>query len=344
MARDATMPATTAGQDGRNFMRAFIAAAILAVGLAFAAPPAGAQQTLILGGSDAIGSIIDRSNLMFTRLVNERAGNRLRINFIQGEQLGNDVQVIEQMMKGGVHIYGDVLEWYANWVKDLSVLSWGFTFRDFEHQQRFIDSDLFRPYAEELRTRHNIRILGASPSQARVLFARRPIASPDDLKGIKMRVPDIRAYLLLWQTLGTQPTRVAWAEVFLALRTGVVEAAEGPPLSAMAAKMHQAATNVMRTNHVISAYHITVHEPTFAALSPELQKIMTDAAKEAIAWHQQNALAELEAGFEQMRREGATIHTVDTSLFSRAALAGVAEMERDGVWSAGLYEKIQALR
>jgi TRAP-type C4-dicarboxylate transport system substrate-binding protein len=324
-------------------LRCALACAV-AIGLAAAPAPAVAQQTLILGGSDAIGSIIDRSNAHFTRLVNERAGNRLRINFIQGEQLGNDVQVIEQVMRGGVHIYGDVLDWYANWVKDLSVLSWGFTFRDFEHQQRFIDSALFAPYAEELRTRHNLRILAATPSQARVLFARRPVATPDDLKGIKMRVPDIRAYLLLWQTLGTQPTRVAWAEVFLALRTGVVEAAEGPPLSAMASKIHQGAPHVMRTNHVISAYHITVHEPTFARLSPELQKIMTDAAKEAASWQVQNALAELEAGFEQMRREGATIHNVDSSLFARAALAGVAEMERDGVWSAGLFEKIQALR
>ena len=324
-------------------MRALFAAAAIATGLA-AATPAAAQQTLILGGSDSIGSIVDRTNLLFTRTVNERAGNRLRINFIQGEQLGNDVQVIEQMMKGGVHIYGDVLEWYANWVKDLSVLSWGFAFRDFEHQQKFIDSALFAPYADELRTRHNVRILAAAPSQARVLLARRAVATPDDLRGMKMRVPDIRAYLLLWQTLGTQPTRVAWAEVFLALRTGVVEAAEGPPLSALAAKMHQAAPHVMRTNHVISAAHISIHEPTFARLSPELQKIMTDAAREAIAWHVRQAGEELEAGFNQMRAEGATVHTVDTSLFSRAALAGVAEMERDGVWSPGLFQKIQDLR
>lgn len=324
-------------------MRALFAAAALAAGIA-TAMPAAAQPTLILGGSDAIGSIVDRTNALFTRTVNERAGNRLRVNFIQGEQLGNDVQVIEQMMRGGVHIYGDVLEWYANWVKDLSVLSWGFAFRDFEHQQRFIDSDLFKPYAEELRTRHNIRILAAAPSQARVLFARRAVAAPEELRGMKMRVPDIRAYLLLWQTLGTQPTRVAWAEVFLALRTGVVEAAEGPPLSAMAARMHQAAPHVMRTNHVISAAHISVHEPTFARLSPELQGILTTAAREAIAWHVQQAAQELEAGFEQMRREGATVHAVDTGPFSRAALAGVAEMERDGVWSAGLFEKIQALR
>ena len=58
----------------------------------------------------AIGTTVDRSNAMFTKLVNERAGGKVKVNFIQGEQLGNDVQVIEQMMKGSVHLYGDVLD------------------------------------------------------------------------------------------------------------------------------------------------------------------------------------------------------------------------------------------
>jgi TRAP-type C4-dicarboxylate transport system substrate-binding protein len=304
---------------------------------------AAAQSVLILGGSDAVGSIIDRSNAHFTRLVNERARGRLQVNFIQGEQLGNDVQVIEQMMRGGVHVYGDVLDWYANWVKDLSVLAWGFTFRDNAHQQRFIDSPLFAPYAEELRTKHNIRVLAAAPSQPRVLFSKRPVATPADLRGVKMRVPDIRAYLLLWQTLGTQPSRVAWGEVFLGLRTGVIDAAEGPLLSAMAARFHQAATNVTRTEHVIAAYQISVNEQAFQRQSPELRDILVAAARETMAWHQEQSNRELDEGIALMRREGATVSAVEKGPFVRAALEGVAQMERDNVWSAGLFERIQAL-
>jgi TRAP-type C4-dicarboxylate transport system substrate-binding protein len=325
--------------------RAAASAVLAGTALAFPALR-GAQaqaQTLILGGSDAIGSIIDRTNAHFTRLVNERARGRLTVNFIQGEQLGNDVQVIEQMMRGGVHIYGDVLDWYANWVKDLSVLAWGFTFRDNAHQQRFIDSALFRPYAEELRARHNVRILAAAPSQPRVMFSKRPIASPADLRGLKMRVPDIRAYLLLWQTLGTQPARVAWGEVFLGLRTGVIDAAEGPLLSAMAARFHQAAQQVVRTDHVIAAAQISINEAAFQRQPPEVREILVNAAREAMAWHQEQSQRELDDALGQMRREGATIANVDKAPFVRAALEGVVQMERDGVWSEGLFERIQAL-
>ncbi|MBL8671924.1 MAG: TRAP transporter substrate-binding protein DctP, partial [Alphaproteobacteria bacterium] len=74
-----------------------------------AAVPAAAQTTLTFGGSDAIGSPLDQQNKHFTELVNQRAGGKLKVNFIAGEQLGSDMQVIEQMMQGSVQIYGDVL-------------------------------------------------------------------------------------------------------------------------------------------------------------------------------------------------------------------------------------------
>ena len=128
-------------------MRRLLAGLMTAAALV-AATAAQAQQTLILGGSDAVGSVIDRANAMFTKLVNERAGGKLKINFIQGEQLGSDMQVIEQMMRGSVHVYGDVLDWYANWVKDLSVLAWGFTFRDMDHMAKFLESDTYKAYEE----------------------------------------------------------------------------------------------------------------------------------------------------------------------------------------------------
>ena len=80
-------------------MKMWLSAISLAVGL-LAPGLSQAQQTLTFGGSDAVGTVIDRTNAMFAKLVNERAAGKVKINFIQGEQLGSDVQVIEQMMKG----------------------------------------------------------------------------------------------------------------------------------------------------------------------------------------------------------------------------------------------------
>ena len=217
-------------------VRGFAKQALTAFVFTVTALTAQAQTTLTFGGSDAIGSILDKQNISFTKCVNDRGANKLKVNFIQGEQLGTDMQVIEQMMQGSVQIYGDVLDWYANWVKDFSILAWGFTFRDADHMQKFIDGPLYAAMAEKLRKEQGLRILAAAPTQPRILFSKKPVSNLADLNGVKMRVPEIKTYLMLWETLGTKPSRLAWGEIYLGLKTGVVEAAEGPISSAYSAK------------------------------------------------------------------------------------------------------------
>jgi tripartite ATP-independent transporter DctP family solute receptor len=327
-------------------MRKLLTGAVGAAALLFAhAQPAAAQGSTFLtfGGSDAIGSLLDLQNKQFTKIVNERAGGKLKVNFIAGEQLGSDMQVIEQMMQNAVQIYGDVLDWYANWVKDFSILAWGFTFRDADHMQRFLESDIYAAMAEKLRKEQGLRILAAAPTQPRILFAKKPVAALDDLKGIKMRVPEIKTYLTLWETLGTRPSRLAWGEVYLGLKTGVVEAAEGPINSAYAAKFHEAVKYVMRTDHLLSSAHITMNEQAFQKLSPELQKLLVESARDAVKWTRAAAEKDTDETVKKMAAEGATVMAVDRPSINAKAREAVAMMEKDGSWAAGLWEKIQGM-
>ncbi len=323
-------------------MLEIVKGALAGVGfLALAAMPAAAATTLTFGGSDAVGTILDRGNAMFSRLVTERTNGEVTVNFISGEQLGTDIDVIQAMMQGSVQLYGDVVEWYGNWVNDFNIMSWGFTFDSNDHMQAFLDSDIYAALAEKLRVEQGLRILAAAPTQPRILFANRPVRTPDDLAGLKMRVPEIRAYLLLWQTLGTEPSRLAWGEIYLGLSTGTVDAAEGPVASAYAAKLHQVATNVMRTDHLVSTYHVTINEEAFQSLTPEQQQIMIDTAREVTQWGRAEAERQTEETVQQMAAEGATIYEVDTAPFALKARAGVEQMEKDGVWSPGLWQQIR---
>ena len=317
---------------------------LLALALLLSPAAASAQKTLTLGGSDSVGSLLDRQNALFTKLVNERAAGKLKINFIQGEQLGNDQQVIEQMIAGSVDIYGDVLDWYANWVKDFAIMGWGFTFRDPAHLQQFTESAVYHKLADELRAKQGIRILAASATQPRVMFANKPITKLDDISGIKMRVPEIKVYVKLWETLGARPSRLAWAEVFLGLKNGVVDAAEGPVSAAFAAKFHEAAKHIIRTDHIYSSAHITINDKAYQALSPELQEVVLAAAKEAVAWTRDQSSKDTEEALGKMAAAGATLHKIDASPIRARSEAAVADMEKDGAWSAGLWKSIQAIK
>jgi len=302
-----------------------------------------AQTTLTFGGSDALGSILDRQNVRFTACVNDKGAGKVKVNFIQGEQLGSDVQVIEQMMQNSVQIYGDVLDWYANWVKDYAILAWGFTFRDADHMQKFLDSPTYAAMAEKLRKEQGLRILAAAPTQPRILFSKKPVAALGDLNGVKMRVPEIKTYLTLWETLGTRPSRLAWGEIYLGLKTGVIEAAEGPISSAYSAKFHEAATHVIRTDHLMSSAHITINEKAYTALPADSQKLLADCAQEAVQNTRKVAQQETEDVVRKMGAEGAKVSTIDKAPIQQRAKEGVARMEKDGAWANGLWDQIQKL-
>ena len=96
-------------------------------------------------------------------------------------------------------------------------------------------------------------------------------------------------------------------------------------------------------DHLVSTYHITIHDETFQGLSPEQQQVLLETAAEVTQWARAQAEAETEGLVQKMAEEGATIVQVDPAPFAEKALAGVEEMEEDGVWSAGLWQQIRDL-
>ncbi|WMT89815.1 TRAP transporter substrate-binding protein [Pelagibacterium sp. H642] len=321
----------------KHYVVGAVLSAVLSLGLAAPA----LSQTATFGGSDALGSLYDRQNRMFVDLVNERSNGELTLNFIEGEQLGTDVQVIEQTMGGAVQFYGDDLSWYSNWVDDYAILGWGFTFHSNDHMQAFFETDTYQTMAQELIDEYGVRLLAQAPIQPRLTFANTPIETADDFNGLKMRVPEIPTYLQLWQTLGASPTRVAWGEVFLGLRTGVIEAAEGPVSAAYAARFHEAAPYVIRTDHILTATHILVNEAFYQSLSPELQEILTQAAVEATAWAREQAEAETDDIIATMESEGATVSEIDLEPVRERAVEAVERIEAEGLWTPGLWQSVQ---
>ncbi|WP_246301507.1 TRAP transporter substrate-binding protein [Mycoplana rhizolycopersici] len=304
---------------------------------------ASAEVAAVFGGADPLEGVYDRQNQHFVDLVNERGAGQIKLDFIRGEQLGNDVQVIEQVMSGAVQFYGDDFSFYSNWVPELNIVSWGFLFRDNAHVQAFIESNTYKNAIEKLRTEQGIRVLAAAPGQIRVMVSTRPIKGVEDLAGLKMRVPEIRTYLALWETLGTAPARVAWGETFLGLSTGVVEGAEGGISSIYGAKFHEAAKNVTRTDHVRIIANIAVNDAWFQSQSPEIQELLTEAAQDAVNWQMETVTAEQAATLDKMAADGAVVTEIDVAPLRERSEVAVEKLEADGFWPKGLWAEIQAL-
>lgn len=299
-------------------------------------------RPLVITATDPVGSLKDRMCVEFIDEVKEKSGGAIEFNFVQGEALGNAASVMEQMIGGTVDVFCNELVWFADYVPDIQILGWGFTFRDPDHMAKFFESDLFKPLQEQA-IEQGARILAAQPTQPRMMFTRDPITSIDDIQDLKMRVPQLKSYLELWKALGTRPTQVAWAEVYLALSTGVVAAAEGPPTDAMGQKFHEVATNITRTDHLFSTVMIAINEATFEALPPEQQAIIEEAAANATMWARGVAEDEVSTMLATAEKEGSTVSEIDKAPFQERSREAVERMEAEALWRSGLWSDIQGL-
>jgi tripartite ATP-independent transporter DctP family solute receptor len=317
----------------------------LALGLS-AYTTAGAQKvSLNIASLEPVGAPSTLAVQHFANLVKERTKGEVQINPNPAGSLGNGLQMMEGVSIGTIDMVSAVLEWYAPFVKDVNVYVMGFTFRDGDHFKLFLNSPIFGDMKKQVEDKMKVKILAANwISMPRVLVSKKPVSTPKDIAGIKMRVPEIETYQKVWKGLGTNPTRVAWAEVFLALKLGTVDAAEGPLDQMYATKFYEAAPNITLTNHLQQAFTIGVNMAKFNSLSKANQDIIQAAAIESGDYFQKLVNEKFAAERPKMIAGGATISNVDVRPFQQMLAPVIADAEATGFWSKGLYQRVQDLK
>ncbi|HEX7550867.1 MAG TPA: TRAP transporter substrate-binding protein [Candidatus Methylomirabilis sp.] len=200
-----------------------------------------------------------------------------------------------------------------------AVMSAPFLFPGYDGVDKVYKGKLGEKLNEALVKNGNMRILGLSRRGARLLTANKPIPTPAELKGLKLRVPEIPQWVAIWKEIGALPTPVAWPEVFTALQTGVVNGQENPILQIHEAKLYEVQKYVMMTEHLSPYFHWIANEKFLQGLSPANRKIVEDAVKSAADWgsgKQVEKAAELRA---MMEKFGTKFIEVDKPKFIQAA-------------------------
>jgi len=200
-----------------------------------------------------------------------------------------------------------------------AVMSAPFLFPGYDGVDKVYKGKLGEKLNEALVKNGNMRILGLSRRGARLLTANKPIPTPAELKGLKLRVPEIPQWVAIWKEVGALPTPVAWPEVFTALQTGVVNGQENPILQIHEAKLYEVQKYVMMTEHLSPYFHWIANEKFLQGLSPANRKIVEDAVKSAADWgsgKQVEKAAELRA---MMEKFGTKFIEVDKPKFIQAA-------------------------
>ena len=318
----------------------------LAVGTAVAgviAQPVMAKE-LRLGGVHSPTSFETQGLNRFAELVKRETNGGLKVAVYPAGQLGDAVGMIENVILGAQDMFANVADWNQHLVQDFAILAMPFSIRDKEHLQRLQRSDLYANLKRKMLETKQIRILADNwYRMPRVLVTKEAVKSVDDLKGRKLRMPNLDTYIQAWKALGAKPTVVPWAEAYLALKTGVVEGMDSPLSSIYPQKFYEAAKHITITNHAIAPFNILISERVFQKLPKEHQAVLVEAAEAAGVFYTQT----LHDAFAEQRRKmeeaGAVLEKVDLKPFAMRAREAAVLFEEQGLWSKGLFDEIQKL-
>ncbi|WP_309082800.1 sialic acid TRAP transporter substrate-binding protein SiaP [Chelativorans sp.] len=307
-----------------------IAMISLALAGLLAAWPASAQETrtLRLGMQGTAGDPQFEGVTEAARMIEEKSGGRLKLEIFPNSQLGTFTEMMEQVTLGELDFTLNPFGGMDAWVPRAVVASTAYVVADFDHLQKIIASEWGQRIVEEMRSEHNWRMIDSWYFGTRHTTANKPIETPEDFAGMKLRVPN-SAPLLTWaKAMGASPTPVAFAEVYLALQTNQVDGQENPLPIIDAMKFTEVQTHVSLTGHLVQDQIILMSEDTWNALDPADQQIVKEAFEAGGALNDKTVTEKEESLVKAFRERGITVVEPDKAAFQEAMKPVYADMDK----------------
>lgn len=248
----------------------------------------------------------------FAKKVKNKTDGKVTVEVYGAGQMGGLKENHEGVMMGSIDLalvdFGTIAQDYA----PAGVTSLPFIFKNYDHVLKFIQSDVLKEIIDETAKNTGARVLGYGFSGFRCMISNKPISSPEDMEGLKIRVPEINVWVNTMKALDANPTPVPWGEVYTSLQTGVVNAAEAPPQSLYSNKLYEPTDYIANTGHIFTEAHIVINESLYQSMSEECQTALKEAAKEAYAPYNKKVSEREDMWINKMVEKGLTQKSINT--------------------------------
>ncbi|MBZ9657232.1 TRAP transporter substrate-binding protein DctP [Phyllobacterium lublinensis] len=233
----------------------------------------------------------------------------------------------------------------SNQIPEWSVLTSAYLFRDAAHLKAFFDSDTGAEFKKMAEDQLGVHILGPTYFGARQvgLKPEKKITTPADMAGVKLRMPGGDAWQFLGAALGANPTPMAYAEVYTGLQTGAIDGQDNPLPNVKNMKFYEVMSQIVLTSHLIGYDLLTISGKVWADMSPEKQAAFQAAADTAMAWSQEQHLAQEKALVDEFKAAGLNIYEPDIAAFRKHAQEKYLSSDLAKSWPEGILEKVAAL-
>jgi tripartite ATP-independent transporter DctP family solute receptor len=253
----------------------------------------------------------------------KRTNGKYEIQVFPASSLGKESDINQGLALGTVDIILTGASFASNSYPRLAVSYYPFTFRDADHVIKYGKSDVFKELSEGYKKATGNTVTALTYYGARHATSNKLFTNCDQMKGLKMRVPDSPAYTALPRACGANPTPIAFAEVYLALQNGTVDAQENPLPTIEAKKFYEVQKNIILTGHIADALLTVISPSTMSKLSPAEQKLLADITVQA-AEGATNDIRKREGELvEEFKKKGVNVVTVDRNDFQQRVLKAI---------------------
>ncbi|OBT17039.1 hypothetical protein A9264_09940 [Vibrio sp. UCD-FRSSP16_10] len=285
-------------------------------------------KTLTLGHAMNLDSAAHAGMVIFADKVKEKSAGDLQVKIFPNGMLGSERDQAEQVVTGALDmakINGSLAESFEPTYKAISI---PYLFRNSDHMHKFMRSETAEKLLQSSKGKGFIGIT-LYDSGSRSFYSAKPIKTPEDLAGLKIRVPESPTMMEMVKLLGARATPVPFTEVYTALQQGVIDAAENNISSLVEMKHSEVAKFYAMDQHMMTPDLIMISESTWASLNPEQQKIVKEAAIESMEEEIKIWAATDAKNMKIAKESGVTFIEVDTSKFRAKVLPMIESAKKD---------------
>jgi len=284
--------------------------------------------------------LLHRAAEQFRAYVAEQSSGKLRVKLYPSGQLGNEREIVEGLKLRSIDMVvtgAAIIGWYA---PEYGVIEAPFVWRDYDHVDTVWRGAIGAELQATMRKNAGIDMLGLWYRGPRYLTTtEKPVQHPNDLAGMKLRVPELEVYIKSWQTFGANVTPLPFNDMFMALKLGVVEGQENPLATIYGNNLHEVQKYIMETRHLIGFYILSAGPHFSAKFTDQESQLILDAAQQATLWHNQELERSEGEYIEKLKAAGVKFLPVNRLAFLSLAKEKIPGLFKH-VWKAGLYEAI----
>ncbi|MBK7331367.1 MAG: TRAP transporter substrate-binding protein [Betaproteobacteria bacterium] len=332
------MHPTTHATTRRTVVRTL---ATLAAGLVLAGT-AHAQIEIKLGHVGEPGSLFQSSADEFAKRANAKLGGKAKVVVFGSSQLGGDKEMIQKLKLGTLDMAlpSTVM---SSEVDLFGIFEMPYIVKDRQHMGR-IEREIFWPKLAPEANKKGLTVLAVWENGVRhITNSKRPIRAPADLQGIKLRVPEGKWRVKMFQAYGANPSPMKFSELFTALQTGVMDGQENPFTQIYSAKLQEVQKYLSLSGHVYTPAYLTVGTKKWEALPADVRKTLEETAKETQAFVYQTAAKEENDLLGKLKAAGMQVNDVDKNAFVAASKPIYEEFGKEVAGAKELIDRAVAL-